>query len=1387
MSAVLAPSLVKWLSQVDNMVVTSLPSDYIPSEQPGLKAESYEFRLPASFSAINDDDSYIRVLSAFATLMCRMSGESDVAMYSKGNRLLKVAVPPGVAFGELCASVADTVAGTLALPAVDFDELSVLEREKKQLDYYPQYFKVGVVIGSDKAELDQFKYHPFELLLRQVTSARCEIVYDSQRFSRDRISELGKQLVQFLTLVHEKHDVDVYGVSLLTSGAATVLPDPVADLGWGQFRGAIQDIFQHHAETQPERLCVVETAAESVDSRSFTYAVINQASNIVAHYLLACGIQRGDVVMIYSTRGVDLLVSVLGVLKSGAVFSVIDPAYPPARQNVYLEVARPAGLIVIQAAGQLDEEVEVFIQDRLSLKARLPAIALQADGAILGGTPSDSDRDALVPFVALKDTRTGVVVGPDSNPTLSFTSGSEGIPKGVLGRHFSLTYYFDWMAKQFGLSENDRFTMLSGIAHDPIQRDMFTPIYLGAQLLVPQEDDIGTPGRLASWMATHGATVTHLTPAMGQVLTADATTPFPSLKRAFFVGDVLTKRDCMRLQSLAENVSIVNMYGSTETQRAVSYFEVPSRSSNPSYLDNLKSIIPAGRGMHNVQLLIVNRHDRSKLCGIGEVGEIYVRAGGLSEGYRGLPEVNKEKFIDNWFVEAGHWDALEAPGDEPWKKYWLGIRDRLYRTGDLGRYLPSGDCECCGRADDQVKIRGFRIELGEIDTNISQHPLSRENITLLRKDQNGEPTLISYLVPRSDNKELASFISTVPESLTSGSIAASLIKYRKLTNDIRSFLKNRLASYAIPSLIIVVEKLPLNPNGKIDKTKLQFPEAAELDRASEYFSSEYAVAHTFSPLEQKIRKIWLELLPTRPAIASSDESFFDLGGTSILATRMAIMLRNKLNISLALSTIFRYPTVKELANEVSRVRGAVSEDNDSTPETTEYYADAKYISETELASGYEPRSSLLPSGATCAPVNVFLTGVTGFLGCHILADLLNRTREPYNITVYVHVRASDEESALQRIRNVCTAYGLWQDDYAPRIQVVLGNLAKPEFGLPKKVWQDLQECIDVIIHNAALVHWVYPYSKLREANVLSTVNVLNLAAAGKAKYFTFVSSTSALDTDHYLEVSKASIEAGGNGVPEGDDLMSAATGLKGGYGQSKWAAEFIIKRAGERGLRGCILRPGYVTGAPSTGASNSDDFLLRFLRGCVQLGKIPDIGATVNMVPVDYVARIATAASFSPPSNIHMTVVNVNANPRISFRDYLLALKEYGYQVDSVSYDEWKNALESSTNGQEDNPLYPLFYLVLDDLPDKLRSPELDTTNASLVLAEDFRRTNIEPLSVTSVSQEVVGSYISFLHKLGFLQEPAENSRPLPKISLSDEQMSLIAAVATARSGTAKS
>ena len=843
-------------------------------------------------------------------------------------------------------------------------------------------------------------------------------------------------------------------------------PDPTTDLHWSGYRGAIHEIFARNARAFPDRVCVIETPDQNgQQERVFTYQHIHEASNALAHHLVDSGLQHGEVVMIYAFRGVDLVVAVMGVLKAGATFSVIDPAYPPARQKIYLSVARPRALVILEKAGAIAPSVKEYFREELNLRTLVPGLRIGERGVLYGG--QNNGVDILERWWTDHRTAdTGVVVGPDSVPTLSFTSGSEGVPKGVRGRHFSLTYYFPWMAETFGLSQTDRFTMLSGIAHDPIQRDIFTPLFLGAQLRVPSADDIGTPGQLAEWMDENKATVTHLTPAMGQLLSTEAVRLIPSLRNAFFVGDVLTKRDCLRLQRLAQNVRIINMYGTTETQRAVSYFAIPPAAQEPGYLEAQKDVIPAGKGMLDVQLLVVNRQDRTKLCGVGEQGELYVRAAGLAEGYLQLPDLTAQKFVSNWFTRNEDWRVLEAEfvAKQPWKEVYYGARDRLYRTGDLGRYLSNGNVEIAGRADDQVKIRGFRIELGEIDTYLSQHPLVRENVTLVRRDKDEEPTLVSYFVPQlsDDGDDLLSGSGEDGDQMVRG-----LRRHRRLIQNIRDHLKSKLPAYSVPTVFVPLTRMPLNPNGKVDKPALPFPDTAQLAQASARRNQANGVQQ-YTPTQAAVRDIWLAIIPHATASIGLQDNFFDVGGHSILATRMILEIRKKLAVNVSLGLVFKAPTIEGLSFEIDNLKlyGINYTDKKEPKEANfDYYRDAQSLV-SDLAPAYPTFKTLEKQTKYC----IFITGVTGFLGAFILKDLFDRADQ--RIEVIVHVRATSASHGINRVRTACEAYGVWDESWAKHLTVVVGDLEKDHLGLNSNDMAKIVNDADYVIHNGAMVKLV---------------------------------------------------------------------------------------------------------------------------------------------------------------------------------------------------------------------------------------------------------------------------------------------------------------------------
>ncbi|KAF7731804.1 large subunit of alpha-aminoadipate reductase [Apophysomyces ossiformis] len=1365
--------LKQWKSRLHNLSDLLVPTDYPRPLPPKTveNVEAFELSEQTLFSVLQLTmiSSNIRptafsvLLAAFAVLLQRYTGDEEFAVgssSSSGNPLpLCLQVNPNSTFNEIVSMVHQVEANALA-QEVPFEQLVEIIDAGVDPESRRPLFRVRFYNETDTPSPAQLSYTSassdltiFITSPSQSTSLRASVlrpisirvVYNQILFSPLRIQYILDQLTTVLETAAKSQDLAVGKIPLSDVGSPnSPLPDPTTDLHWSLWRGAISDIFAANAKKHPERPCVVESLDDG-STVTYNYRHIHQASNLVAHYLVGNGVQREDVVIIYAYRGVDLVVAIMGVLKAGATFSVIDPAYPPARQEIYLSVAKPRGLIVISRAGHIAESVREYIKSEQNVVCEIPGLQMDTEGGVSGGQLPGSSTDVLDSVAHLAGEDTGIVIGPDSIGTLSFTSGSTGIPKGVRGRHFSLTHFYPWMAETFSISSDDKFTMLSGIAHDPIQRDIFTPLFFGAQLHVPTAEDIGIPGKLAEWMERSHVTITHLTPAMGQLLSSHAQTEISALRNAFFVGDILTKRDAARIQKFAPNVAVINMYGTTETQRSVSYYVVPSRASHPAFLSSQKEVIPAGKGMVNVQLLVVNRHDRTKMCGVGEIGEIYVRAPGLSEGYLELPDATNEKFILNWFVQNptsndGQIESVVNGND--WHAFWKGKRDRMYRSGDLGRYRPDGNVECTGRADDQIKIRGFRIELGEIDTHLSQHPLIRENVTLVRRDKYEEQTLVAYFVPVQDIDSGFVSASEEYEENENTSEVKSRRRYRELIKNVRDYLKKKLPVYAIPAVFVPLVRMPLTPNGKVDKNALPFPDTAQFQAKS---APQPTKLPEMTPNEKKIHDIWQKLLPSPEPVIGLEENFFDLGGHSLIATRLIFEIRQTFQVEAPLGLVFAEPTISGLAREVSKLQEGdlllaeqqvetMEQKAEQQKQVVDYSADVEPLAAEFLQNAYEP---LVPWEGERVFV---LTGATGFLGAFILKKILERPQT----RVICIVRAKDNKAAYDRVKQAAIGQLVWQEAWETdkRVEAVCGDLGSERLGLSKSDWQRLVSESHSVIHNGALVHWVYPYQKLRAPNVLGTLWAMRLASEAKQKSFHFVSSTSVLDTPHYVELGER------QSVLESDSLEGSRTGLDSGYGQSKWVAERLIMEARKRGLPATIIRPGYILGDSTTGVTNTDDFIWRLLKGCIELGYIPSISNNVNLCSVDYVASVVASAALYDKESCNVGVFQVTHPANFSFNQLFGTLSTFGYLCQQTEYIDWRNKLMEYTLQSQNHSLFPLLHFVLDDLPTSTKSAQLDDRNTQHLLAKD-------KIQCPLMGDDLLGLYFAYLIKVGFLPQPS--------------------------------
>ncbi len=313
---------------------------------------------------------------------------------------------------------------------------------------------------------------------------------------------------------------------------------------------------------------------------------------------------------------------------------------------------------------------------------------------------------------------------------------------------------------------------------------------------------------------------------------------------------------------------------------------------------------------------------------------------------------------------------------------------------------------------------------------------------------------------------------------------------------------------------------------------------------------------------------------------------------------------------------------------------------------------------------------------------VFLTGASGFLGAFLLAELLEKTQAE----VHCLVRADDDIHAAKRLQTCLERYQLWQADWQNRIHAWAGDLAEAQFGLSNATWQYLGKHIDSIYHNGAIIHNFFPYTRLKAANVTGTETVLRLAAVDKTKPVHFVSSMAVFFSQHYLQQGK---------LDEYDLPVDDGT-LKGGYKQSKWVAEALIRQAQARGLPASIYRPVRILGHSQTGVNaNLKDALCQLVKGCINLGQFPDLDVRINLVPVDFVARAIVALSMQPKAlGRGFNLYNPESTQWPDFYQDLQQLgTEMDYRLEQLGFDDWLAALQAKIDAGDKRQVYTFLRL----------------------------------------------------------------------------------------------
>lgn len=882
----LAPALSYWQQQLAGAPPLELPTDRprtatgswvgsaVPLAMPGELAEGLR-----RCAAAEQATPYMVLLAAVAVLLGRWSGQQDVVIGIPVAGREQVETEPMVgcfvntlpirldlsgdpSFAELVRRTRDACLAGYAHQEVPFELIVREVRADRSVGPVP-LARVMVALRNVPMPRLELAGLTVELVERESVSTKFDLCFDlapepdggiggrlefnSDYFDTDSIAGKRDSFLLLARAAVQDPSLPISRLPLLTQAAQQQLVADFAgpaDPAAVLTSGTLRSLFEDQVDRDPEAPALL------FGGQRLSYAELDERANRLGHLLRELGVRPEQIVGVCLPRSIELVVALLAIHKAGAAYLPLDPNYPP--QRLSLMIADSAVELVLTDGSVLDSGVLGQPDpSETSAERADPAVgAFRIDERVIATVRLDRGPGAGRPA-----SRPPVTAGAQNLCYVIYTSGSTGTPKGAGDEHGGVANTLRGLQAAYELRPGDRMLAISSLNYDMSVYEIFATLAAGACIVLPDDLQAADPELLLELVLGGGVTTWSSAPAiLDQLITHARSRPVPprlALRLVGLAGDRIPPALPGRLADLVPGVRLMNLAGMTEVSYCSMFHEVDT-SAPPV------SNIPWGRPVANHRLLILDEHGVPVPPGVP--GQLYIGGAGPGRGYWRRPALTAERFVPDPFAVA--------PGQ------------RLYATGDHARWRSDGVVEFLGRLDRQIKIRGLRIEPGEIEVALAGHPAVAEAVVTIQRDRNDQQRLVSHLTVHG---------ATAPT-----------------TSELRAFLSDRLPTHMVPDAFVVLDRLPLLPSGKLDRSALRLPAERPV------LSSGYE--EPADDLEFVLCGIWGDVLDVERVGVADD--FFDLGGHSLLATRVVSQIREMFRVNLPIPDLLASATVRELAGSL---------------------------------------------------------------------------------------------------------------------------------------------------------------------------------------------------------------------------------------------------------------------------------------------------------------------------------------------------------------------------------------------------------------------------------------------------------------------------------------